>query len=181
MAKRWGASGGAPLRTSINAPGASSKAPSAAGSGASTPYGHGARSALGATILVEEDEDEQEDIVGVFGAGSAFGEGELSRLRTVTGSTTGTTMSGSTLDGPSTAFTTPDLGGTTPTGETAPDPAAQSSPPSLVPVTAMPTSDAELQLGLAKVAEPDVDAFMSYAAIVPEYCRLEGLLIKSLV
>ena len=45
----------------------------------------------------------------------------------------------------------------------------------------MPTSDAELQLGLAKVAEPDVDAFMSYAAIVPEYCRLEGLLIKSLV
>lgn len=181
LAKRWGASGGAPLRTSINAPGASSKAPSAAGSGASTPYGHGARSALGATILVEEDEDEQEDIVGVFGAGSAFGEGELSRLRTVTGSTTGTTMSGSTLDGPSTAFTTPDLGGTTPTGETAPDPAAQSSPPSLVPVTAMPTSDAELQLGLAKVAEPDVDAFMSYAAIVPEYCRLEGLLIKSLV
>ena len=116
-----------------------------------------------------------------YGAGSAFNESELSRLRTVTGSTAGTTMSGSSLDGPSTAFTTPDLGGTTPTGESAPDPAAQSTPASLVPVTAMPTSDAELQLGLAKVAEPDVDAFMSYAAIVPEYCRLEGLLIKSLV
>ena len=188
LAKRWAAAGGAPLRTSINAPGASSKAPSAAGSGASTPYGHGARSALGATILVEEDEDEQEEmdkIVGLqsaaYGAGSAFNESELSRLRTVTGSTAGTTMSGSSLDGPSTAFTTPDLGGTTPTGESAPDPAAQSTPASLVPVTAMPTSDAELQLGLAKVAEPDVDAFMSYAAIVPEYCRLEGLLIKSLV
>ena len=59
------------------------------------------------------------------------------------------------------------------------DPATQTT--SLVPVVAMPTSDAELQLGLAKVAEPDVDAFMSYAAIVPEYCRLEQLLIKSIV
>jgi xylulokinase len=46
---------------------------------------------------------------------------------------------------------------------------------------AMPTADAEAQIGLAKVAEPDVDAFMTYAAIVPEYCRLEGMLVKSLV
>ena len=38
-----------------------------------------------------------------------------------------------------------------------------------------------MQLGLAKVAEPDVDAFMAYAALVPEYCRLEGLLIKAIV
>ena len=45
----------------------------------------------------------------------------------------------------------------------------------------MVTTEAELQLGLAKVADPDVDAFMSYAAIVPEYCRLEGLLVKNLV
>ena len=52
---------------------------------------------------------------------------------------------------------------------------------SLTPVTALPSSEAEIQIGLAKVAEPDVDAFMSYAAIVPEYCRLEGLLVKSIV
>ncbi|TFY63042.1 hypothetical protein EVJ58_g3472 [Rhodofomes roseus] len=187
LAKRWAASGGAPIRTDVNAPGASSKAPSAAGSGASTPYGHGTRSTLGATILVEEDEDESEELDKIggmqssFGA-SAFNEADLGRMRTVTSSTAGTSMSGSTLDGPSTAFTTPDLGGTTPTAETpATDSAAQSTPTSLVPVTAMPTSDAELQLGLAKVAEPDVDAFMSYAAIVPEFCRLEGLMIKSLV
>ena len=51
----------------------------------------------------------------------------------------------------------------------------------LVPITALQTSDVELQLGLAKVAEPDVDAFMSYAAIVPEYSRLEGMLIKAIV
>ncbi|KZT66507.1 actin-like ATPase domain-containing protein [Daedalea quercina L-15889] len=188
LAKRWAASGGAPIRTNVNAPGATSKAPSAAGSGASTPYGHGTRSALGATVLVEEDEDEPEEldkfggVQSPFGAASAFNEGELGRLRTVTSSTAGTAMSGSTLDAPSTAFTTPDLSGTNPTGDaSAPDSATQSTPASLTPVTAMPTSDAELQLGLAKVAEPDVDAFMSYAAIVPEYCRLESLLVKSLV
>ena len=45
----------------------------------------------------------------------------------------------------------------------------------------LPTSEAESQIGLVKVAEPDVDAFMSYAAIVPEYCRLESMLVKSLV
>ena len=51
----------------------------------------------------------------------------------------------------------------------------------LFPVTALPTSEGEAQLGLAKVAEADLDAFMTYAAIVPEYCRLEGMLCKSLV
>ena len=39
----------------------------------------------------------------------------------------------------------------------------------------------EAQLGWVKVAEPDVDAFMAYASIVPEFVRLEGMLIKSLV
>jgi xylulokinase len=48
-------------------------------------------------------------------------------------------------------------------------------------VLPLPTADAEAQLGLVKVAEPDVDAFMAYAAIVPEYCRLEGMLVKGLI
>jgi len=51
----------------------------------------------------------------------------------------------------------------------------------LTPVSALPTADTESQLGWMKVAEPDVDAFMAYASIVPEFVRLEGLLIKSLV
>ncbi|EJC99437.1 actin-like ATPase domain-containing protein [Fomitiporia mediterranea MF3/22] len=51
----------------------------------------------------------------------------------------------------------------------------------LTPVGALPTGDAEAQLGWTKVAEPDVDAFMAYASIVPEFVRLEGLLVKSLV
>ncbi len=46
---------------------------------------------------------------------------------------------------------------------------------------ALPTGEAETQAGLAKVAEPDIDAFMAYAAIVPEYCRLEGMLVKAMV
>ncbi|KAJ3823783.1 D-xylulose kinase [Lentinula raphanica] len=34
------------------------------------------------------------------------------------------------------------------------------------------------QLGLAKVAEPDTDAFMTYAAIVGEYARLDGVVVR---
>jgi hypothetical protein len=45
-----------------------------------------------------------------------------------------------------------------------------------MPVTALPASEAETQVGQAKIAEPDVDAFMAYAAIGPEYCLLEGML-----
>ncbi|OBZ73108.1 putative D-xylulose kinase A [Grifola frondosa] len=173
LGKRWAATGGAPLRTNVNGPGSTSKAGSTAGSGASTPYGHGPRSALGSTVLVEEEEDEMEEMERMSGG-----------VRTVTSSTAGTTMTVSTLgEPPSTAFTTPDLGGLTSpnVGTPTADPAATSTPTALTPVTAMPTSEAETQMGLAKVAEPDVDAFMSYAAIVPEYCRLEGLLIKAIV
>ncbi|OSX62720.1 hypothetical protein POSPLADRAFT_1180806 [Postia placenta MAD-698-R-SB12] len=188
LAKRWAVAGGVPIRTNVNAPGTNSRAPSATGSGASTPYGHGPRSALGATILVEEEEEEEEmDKMGgmqsSFGMNSGFGEGDLGRLRTLTSSTAGTTMTGSTIDTPSTAYTTPDLSGTNTVNAdgTGVEAAVPSTPAALTPVTAMPTSEAEVQLGLVKVAEPDVDAFMSYAAIVPEYCRLEGLLVKSIV
>lgn len=55
------------------------------------------------------------------------------------------------------------------------------NPTPLTPVVALPTSDGEAQIGWAKVAEPDSDAFLTYAAIVSEYCRLEGLLVKGLV
>ena len=51
----------------------------------------------------------------------------------------------------------------------------------LTPVSAMPTGDAEAQVGWVKVADPDPDAFMAYGAIVPEFVRLEGLLAKSIV
>ncbi|KAH8105112.1 actin-like ATPase domain-containing protein [Cristinia sonorae] len=190
MSKRWAATGGSPLRTSINASGVTSKAGSATNSGTSTPYG----GRLGANVLVEVDEEEADDIdvrlnpTSGFGLGigGAFNETDLSgnRLRTLTGSTVSSTLSGTTVtigDTPSTAYTTPDMGSSSP-GASGVDPATGAVAPSvLTPVVAMPTSEAETQMGLAKVAEPDVDAFMSYAAIVPEYCRLEGMLVKGLV
>lgn len=196
MSKRWTASGGSPPKTNTNPPVAGSKAGSTAGSGTSTPYGP--RSTLNSSILVEVDEeevDEMEKLAASTGYGlglGSFGEDRLgdARLRTFTESTATTQMSASTLgDTPSTAFTTPDMsngpfgapssssGGAETNGAAA----TPSTPAALQPVLALPTSEAELQMGLAKVAEPDVDAFMSYAAIIPEYCRLEGMLVKALV
>ena len=175
LSKRWVTSGGTPVRTHVGGE-------TPAGSGANTPYGN-RRTGFGAAVLEEEEEDalEEMELLG----GDAFGEGEelASRLRTVTGSSTATsatTAGNSTSSGgaalPSTAFTTPEIGTTN-----ASDGAATATSATLMPVTALPTGEAETQVGLAKVAEPDVDAFMAYAAIVPEYCRLEGMLVKALV
>jgi xylulokinase len=175
LSKRWVTSGGTPIRTHIGGE-------TPVGSGANTPYGN-RRTGFGAAVLEEEEEDALEEMERL--GGDAFGEGELAaRLRTATGSSTATTTTGSSTTSsssalPSSTFTTPDLGVTStgPTGESA----ATTSPASLMPVTALPTSEGEVQVGLAKIAEPDVDAFMAYAAIVPEYCRLEGMLVKALV
>ncbi|KAG5638064.1 hypothetical protein H0H81_002032 [Sphagnurus paluster] len=162
---------------------------------------------LGATVFVEEEEDEELERerrereglaggVGVIGS-TAYSSGTFSpagdlgfgsRLRTQTGSTVDSlgslTSAGASI--PSTALTTPDsnmlsagtVAGNNGLGAGA---GAASSPTPLTPVVALPTSDGEAQMGLAKVAEPDLDAFMTYAAIVPEYCRLEGMLIKGIV
>lgn len=40
------------------------------------------------------------------------------------------------------------------------------------------TTEDDFQAGLCKVAEADMDSFMTYASIVPEFCRIEGMLIK---
>lgn len=168
LAKRWVTSGGTPIRTHIGGE-------TPVGSGANTPYST-RRPGFGTTVLEEEEEDALEEMERL--GGDAFGEGELAaRLRSATGSntTTGTsTASSNALS--STTFTTPDLG--TANAGSAGEAAATTS---LTPVTALPTSESETQVGLAKIAEPDVDAFMAYAAIVPEYCRLEGMLVKALV
>lgn len=53
------------------------------------------------------------------------------------------------------------------------------APSTLTPITALPSTPLPLaQLGLAKVAEPDSDAFMTYAAIVGEFVRLEGVVVR---
>ncbi|QRV95912.1 FGGY-family carbohydrate kinase [Ceratobasidium sp. AG-Ba] len=48
-------------------------------------------------------------------------------------------------------------------------------------VHALPTEESDALLGLAKVAEADMDAFAAYAALVPEWCRLENMLLKGVV
>ncbi|RDB21836.1 putative D-xylulose kinase A [Hypsizygus marmoreus] len=223
LGKRWVATGGMPLRTNVNGAvgggGLAVGGSSGANSGSSTPYGHpgsGGRSGLGATVFVEEDEDEElerERVMnsdraglglspgviggGLYGAGASPGVGGAgtfveigfgsSRLRTQTSSTVDSLSSLTSGPSPSTAFTTPDLnlnslGVISPAlGTNGGSTAAPSTPTPLTPVVALPTADAEAQIGLAKVAEPDIDAFMTYAAIVPEYCRLEGMLVKGIV
>lgn len=147
-----------------------------------------ARSGLAATAFVEEDEEDiaRFQSTGEVPMSSVFKyppEPESApRGRTLTGtSTSSSTTNGTNTMGtpaaPSTAFTTPDL--------MAPSPNALSpngtSSAALIPIASLQTDDADAQFGLVKVAEPDSDAFMAYAAMVPEYCRLETLIIKGLV
>jgi xylulokinase len=53
--------------------------------------------------------------------------------------------------------------------------------PPMAPIQPLHTDDADTQMGLVKVAEADRDTFLTYAAIVPEFCRLERMLVKGLV
>ena len=193
LAKRWAATGGAPAKTNVTGapqqpialapPGAGASQP---GSGASTPYGRRG-AGLGQDVLVEEDEEDEEAPPHAFGLGFAeadMGLGGAARVRTATSSTVATSSSAasalSSIGAPSTAYTTPDVNGP---GQSAPSPGLPPTPGAgtLVPVAALPTGEAEAQLGLAKVAEADLDAFMAYGALVPEFCRLEGMLVKGLV
>ena len=123
---------------------------------------------------------------GVYGVSASGGGGVYAettmKLRTQTGSTTDTLSSNtSSMVAPSTALTTPDVGSLGQQQSTNGSARTASVPTPLTPVVALATSDSEAQIGLAKVAEPDVDAFLTYAAIVPEYYRLEGMLIKGIV
>lgn len=204
LGKRWMMNGGLALKTNVNAPSSTSASAastpgptgvpgsasaSRGGSGTNTPFSHHPRSGLGSTVFVEEDEEE--DNVSLIPG----------RMRTVTGSTSNSSASligpptpgGSLLSSSSLAVTgingqnsttvldlnqSPDPSG----GSASADGTASTTSAPLTPVTAMTTtSDSDLQIGLAKVTEPDVDSFMGYAAIVPEYCRLEGMLVKGIV
>ncbi|KAF7333492.1 putative D-xylulose kinase A [Mycena venus] len=212
LGKRWVSTGGVPLRASVNAPhGGPGTAP---GSGASTPYGRGARAA---NALLEEDEEDEEmeratrnghvlaaeraangrGSPGVIGGGGAAAYYAEPHGLTPSSSSSSMVSASSNVSGaPSTAYTTPDLGllspglsssGASGSGQIGSNGAAgatagtPTTPTPLTPVAPMPTGDAEAQVGLAKVAEPDADAFLAYAAIVPEYCRLETMLVKGIV
>jgi xylulokinase len=162
---------------------------------------------LGSTVFVEEDEDEALEMErncsdkamspsspGIIGSGGLYGFGD--RLRSQTGTTIDSLSSGVSPSGPapSSVLTTPDLGLSNFTimaggssseivaganGGTGAGTPTTSNP--LTPVVALATADTEAQLGFAKVAEPDVDAFMTYAAILPEFSRLETMVVKGII
>ena len=86
----------------------------------------------------------------------------------------------SSIGAPLTACTTPDAKGFEHSALSSglpPTPGVEA----LVPVAALPTGEGEAQLGLAKVAEEDLDAPVAQGAPAPEFCSLEGMLVKGLV
>ncbi|KAI0315947.1 actin-like ATPase domain-containing protein [Amylostereum chailletii] len=168
LGKRWVASGATPVRTNVNGTVHTSTA---------APAGAERRTGFGATVLAEEDEDALEELERL--GGGAFEEADVGRTRTATATATTTASAVGLTATPDLA--SPASGATSPGAVGGGGGGENGAPASLLPVAALPTGEAEMQLGLAKVAEPDVDAFMAYAAIVPEYCRLEGMLVKALV
>jgi len=140
------------------------------------------RSGLSAFMIHSDDEDDitplpyesrlsngrlderDEDIV-------LLGGGE----RMMTASSSGGSLRNSYLspNAPSTAVTSPE-----PSYFAARD---QNQLTHFTPITALEDLDNEGGGYLSKVAEPDIDAFMQYAALVPEYCRLEGLVVRGAV
>ncbi|KAJ7226725.1 D-xylulose kinase [Mycena pura] len=212
LGKRWVASGGVPLRTSMQGTGTGT----APGSGASTPFSRGP-AVRAPNALLEEEEDEEnarelerarngmQPVGGAGGLGSGRGSPGVIGGPALAGYSEGLTPSSSassiassiaSATSVATAFTTPELGasglgllspglGANGSGMIGTNGSAAAGTPTtptpLTPVAPLPTGEAEAQIGLAKVAEPDMDAFLAYAAIVPEYCRLEAMLVKGIV
>lgn len=133
----------------------------------------------------EEDEDELARRGGETDYGSGFlresaSLGSLSSHTTNTsgGMTMNSSLSNLTLNTSPGMLSVPGFGSS---GGLAPGPSSPTSQPISVSVVGLPTDDADAHVGLVKVAEADVDSFMSYAAFIPEYCRLEGMLVKALI
>lgn len=150
----------------------------AMGSGTGLGIGGGAGNTVGGLLMAPAS---------VFAGG--FADRDLGRMRTLTGVSSDASTLGPSLSTYKVGDVAAAAGGSSPSGGVnagagasgSGTGGASTSTATLTPVTALPTSDSEAQIGLAKIAEADVDAFMTYAAIVPEYCRLEGMLCKSLV
>lgn len=199
FSKRWTMTGGLALKTSVNAVsqlstsavstpivgGLPTGGSSRGGSGSSTPYGHHPRSGLGTTVVVEEEEEEIDIDVATGRLRSLTTSAITSPLQTKNSSfnlLSNSALAASALNGQTPSpFISSELLSPDPSTTTGGEPTVTTSAP-LTPVTVMTsTVESDLQVGLGKVTDPDVDSFMSYAAIVPEYCRLESMLVKGIV
>lgn len=196
FSKRWTMTGGSALKTSVNAvPQLSNSAVSTpvvgglptggssrGGSGSSTPYSHHPRSGLGTTVVVEEEEEEIDIDVATGRLRSLTTSAITGPLQTKNSSLSllsNSALAASALNGQNPV---PFIGSELLPPDTSTTETITTTSAPLTPVTVMTsTSENDLQVGLGKVTDPDVDSFMSYAAIVPEYCRLEGMLVKGIV
>ena len=199
FSKRWMMTGGLALKTSVSAvPQLSNSAVSTpvvgglhtggssrGGSGSSTPYSHHPRSGLGTTVVVEEDEEEADIEVATSRLRSLTTSAITGPLQTTSASLSllsNSALAASALNGQNPpSFIGSELLSTDSPNTAGGETSVTTSAP-LTPVTVMTsTSENDLQVGFGKVTDPDVDSFMGYAAIVPEYCRLEGMLVKGIV
>ncbi|KAG8752913.1 hypothetical protein FRC14_006592 [Serendipita sp. 396] len=174
MTKKWTVAGNGPATSGGNR----SRSVSAPGTAPGPGYKHlHAKSGLAASSFAEEDEDEENNEAS-FGqySGAVTPPRSLKNLTATPAlSSAATTPSLSSISG-SSANPTPNI-----PLEVGLENAAGSGYPPLAPIQPLPTDDADIQLGLVKVAEADHDTFLTYAAIVPEYCRLERMIVKGLV
>ncbi|KAF9267014.1 actin-like ATPase domain-containing protein [Marasmius fiardii PR-910] len=156
--------------------------------GTSSPIPRG----LGNSLVIEEEEEDHQHLAASTSGFSSMSGGSTSNWSIHSGSTAFTTPDISVSQGLSgLGGMSPNLSGLPPgivtngqqvaQSSQPPNSNATSNPTPLTPVVALQTGESEAQLGLARVAEPDVDAFLTYAALVPEFCRLEGMLIKGVV
>jgi xylulokinase len=179
MTKKWTVAGNGPATS-----GSGNRSRSLSAPGPNPGANFSAKSALASTSLAEEEEEED---------GFVQYSGSVTPPRSskslLSGSTSVGSMSGSSsgnallstnvspnlaLDGivNGTAVNGAAVGGAGGTG---------SGHPPMAPIQPLLTDDADTQMGLVKVAEADHDTFLTYAAIVPEFCRLDRMLVNGLV
>ncbi|KAH7868927.1 uncharacterized protein C8R40DRAFT_1060708 [Lentinula edodes] len=194
-ARRWTMSGGVWARTNVNPP-ISNTTPTVTSGLGFPPRGTG----LSPSLVLEEEEYEISQR-GMYGATMS----SMATMSTI-GSMSSMGSMGTNITTPDMSLLNPGSGATTPgsvkdVNNPSSGTASANVPgaSTLTPVSALPLpspspnphsgsspvsttsyeDDLQLaQLGLAKVAEPDTDAFMTYAAIVGEYARLDGVVIR---
>ncbi|KAJ3814370.1 D-xylulose kinase [Lentinula aff. lateritia] len=196
-ARRWTMSGGVWARTNVNPPISNTSVGISTGATPTpTPSTPTVTSGLGFPprgtglnpSLVLEEEEYEISQRGMYGATMS----SMATMSTI-GSMSSMGSMGTNITTPDMSLLNPGSGATTPGSvkdvNNPSSGAASANVPgasTLTPVSALPLpspspnpgSSPLAQLGLAKVAEPDTDAFMTYAAIVGEYARLDGVVIR---
>lgn len=190
MTKKWTVAGNGPATGAGNRSRSVSAPGTAPGGGSYMHHQIHSKSGLASSSFAEEDEDEEsyESSFGQY-SGAVTPPRNAKALATANSSigTPAGSISGSSAAhmilsssaSPNLAFDITEQGSNgLLAGITGANP---NSHPPMAPIQPLPTDDADVQLGLVKVAEPDHDTFLTYAAIVPEFCRLERMVVKGLV